>query len=329
MKSTDIPVKFNTPFAASAAAGNITAPVPATSTGNRAGLDLGFPPGTMMAGGFPYGQDFNGVLNQSTGWDRWLAAGAPVTYDSAFQTAIGGYPQSALVQSVTRPGFFWLSVVDNNTTNPDTGGAGWISGSGGRWLGSKAITATETYVVPAGVYLIALELWGAGGGGQNSASLFYPGGGGGAGEYASDVMQVAPGQSISAIIGTSAGGGASGGYTSFGSVLAYGGLSGVAGTSSQVGNGGAGGSGGTGGSAGILRIAGTPGTTGIIYSNQSVEGGQGGTSFKSPCSLRATGGTVSGFNANNGVFPGGGSTGSTIGTVPGGNGLIILNLFSG
>lgn len=57
-------------------------------------------------------------MNQSSGDPK---------YDAAFQTAVGGYPAGAEVLSATTPGLSWMSTTDNNTTNPDTGGAGWLA----------------------------------------------------------------------------------------------------------------------------------------------------------------------------------------------------------
>jgi hypothetical protein len=131
MQSSNIPAKFPIPFASGAGAG-YTRPVP-TTTGDptAASLTLGFPPETFIspsAGGSPpNGEDVNGILNQMTAWEQWFSAGGPVAYDATFQAAIGGYPKGAIVQSVTTFGLLWLCTVENNTTNPDTGGTGWQS----------------------------------------------------------------------------------------------------------------------------------------------------------------------------------------------------------
>lgn len=130
MKLTDIPSKFSVPFANAAGAGFIRA-IPPNPTGvaGQASLALGFPPEnfTPVAGGGvpPFGQDFNGLFFQSTGWNRWQATGMFPPYDPTWQAAVGGYPQGSIVQSLQRFGLFWLSLVDDNTTNPDAGGAGW------------------------------------------------------------------------------------------------------------------------------------------------------------------------------------------------------------
>jgi hypothetical protein len=132
MQASEIPSKFPIPFA-NAAAGGFIRPIPTPSQigvqNGAASLTDGFPPNTFApiasGGSWPFGQDFNGILKQITQWSRWFSAGGPILYDSAFQTSIGGYPRGTLVASPATIGLFWLSLVENNTTNPDTGGAGW------------------------------------------------------------------------------------------------------------------------------------------------------------------------------------------------------------
>jgi hypothetical protein len=126
MQSSQIPVKFVAPFAYAAGGAYITTPVPRTSPGgNATGLDTGFPPQTDQVGGAPRIQDFNGVLNQTTGWNLWQG-GQGVPYDATYQTAIGGYWEGAYVLAATGT-HFWVSTVDNNMSDPDTGGANWLT----------------------------------------------------------------------------------------------------------------------------------------------------------------------------------------------------------
>lgn len=134
MLAADVPSKYNIPFGNSAGAGFIR-PIPqASQIGIEAGsasLTDGFPPVTFLAVGAggtpPWGADFNGLLNQETKWSQWFSAGGPVAYDSAFQTAIGGYPKGAIIASATTFGVLWFSTTDNNVTNPDASGAGWAA----------------------------------------------------------------------------------------------------------------------------------------------------------------------------------------------------------
>lgn len=132
MQLTDIPSKFAIPFANAAIAPYIrTIPQTPSGTPGQAALTTGFPPenfSPVAAGGVPpFGSDFNGVLNQSTAWNRWQAAGVAFPpYDPSFQSAVAGYPKYACVSSLVSPALVYISIVDNNVTNPDTGGAGWI-----------------------------------------------------------------------------------------------------------------------------------------------------------------------------------------------------------
>lgn len=128
MQAAEIPDKFPVAFASSAESGDIR-PIPETTADpTAASLVGGFPPDTFTAigagGSPPDGRDFNGLLLQITQWNQWQQAGAPVGYDSTFSTSIGGYPKGAVLSSATF-GQFWLSTIDDNATDPDSGGAGW------------------------------------------------------------------------------------------------------------------------------------------------------------------------------------------------------------
>jgi len=141
MQLSQLPRKFNLPFGSSAGGGFTNYPIPDLPPGTPglASLQTGFPPVNftpISAGGIPpAGADFNAILFQITSWDQWTAAGGPIFYDATFQTAIGGYPNGAVVQSAVVPGNYWQSTVDNNTSNPDTGGANWISPSWAKGTG--------------------------------------------------------------------------------------------------------------------------------------------------------------------------------------------------
>lgn len=157
MQASDIPSKFPIPWANSAGSG-YTRAVPEASqigiTNGAASLTDGFPPLTFLptaSGGVPpFGQDTNGILKQITQWLRWAEAGAPVAWDSVFSAAIGGYPNGAIVASATTPQLWWLSTADNNTTNPDSGGAGWtvwqvgVASRTGSLVTSTTLTAANS-----------------------------------------------------------------------------------------------------------------------------------------------------------------------------------------
>lgn len=126
MQRSAAPTKFQLAWAANAGVSFIrTVPV-ASQIGINAGAasyNDGFVPDNftqIAAGGVPpFGQDMNGVLNETTVWDQWYQAGGPILYDSAFATAIGGYPEGAVVDSAVVLGAQWYSTADNNSTNPD------------------------------------------------------------------------------------------------------------------------------------------------------------------------------------------------------------------
>lgn len=131
MKIADIPARFNVPFANSAGGGYVRTIPEASQVGiqnGAASLETGFPPLNWLpvgAGGVPpFGQDMNGIIKQITQWSRWQGAGNATPYNSAFSTAVGGYPLGAILSSPTA-GVLWLSTVDDNTSDPDAGGAGW------------------------------------------------------------------------------------------------------------------------------------------------------------------------------------------------------------
>lgn len=131
MQDTGIPTKIGTIWGASAIAPYInTIPIPSQQgiTNGRASFTDGFPPNCFIpigsGGAGPFGSDINGILQLFSQWLQWNQAGGPITYDSAFSTAIGGYPAGAIIASPTL-GRIWQSTVDNNTSDPETGGANW------------------------------------------------------------------------------------------------------------------------------------------------------------------------------------------------------------
>lgn len=159
MQYSAIPSKFQIPFAKNAGASYINAIPQASQIGivaGRASLNDGFPPVTFLPTGSggtpPFGADFNGILNQITAWVQWTNAGGLVEYDGTFSAAIGGYPAGAMLAAVT-PGSVWLCTVDNNTSNPDTGGSGWVQLTGTISLSAIAANVqngTWIYVVDSG-----------------------------------------------------------------------------------------------------------------------------------------------------------------------------------
>lgn len=133
MKLSALPPKFPSVWGASASPSYIRA-IPLGSqigiVNGAASLTDGFPPLNFLpvgSGGVPpFGQDMNGILKQITQWSQWQNAGGLVPYDPSFSTAIGGYPFGAVLLGAVA-GIVWLSTADDNTSDPDTGGANWVN----------------------------------------------------------------------------------------------------------------------------------------------------------------------------------------------------------
>lgn len=137
---------------------NIPIPVPSqiSLTVNAASFTDGFPPNTMTpeaSGGLPFfGQDMNGILWMVSAYCANFAAGALPKYNATMSSTITGYPLGAVLNA-TGPASgtnnLWVNVVDGNTTNPDTGGAGWlpVAGTGASQVsitgGSVTLTALQ------------------------------------------------------------------------------------------------------------------------------------------------------------------------------------------
>lgn len=97
-----------------------------TTYPNKATYENGFPAVTMTdiaAGGVPpFGQDFNGVLNDITTAIRYMQAGNYQLYNSDFATSIGGYSKGAVVLGSDSK--LYESTIDSNTNDPISG-TGW------------------------------------------------------------------------------------------------------------------------------------------------------------------------------------------------------------
>lgn len=129
----------------------ITNPIPVPSQQSikpgAASWTDGFPPlcaTPSISGGVPPSMaDINGALYQMSAIDMWICAGGGFPYSASFSSAVGGYPKGARVLMASGAGY-WVSTVDNNTTDPDTGGAGWSSSD------ENAITALTGDVIATG-----------------------------------------------------------------------------------------------------------------------------------------------------------------------------------
>lgn len=134
MQLSNKPDKLVLPFANGGSKNTIPTDSQIGIVAGKASLIDGFPPLTrtpLSAGGVPpSGLDMNGILFEMSALSRWFAAGGAFAYDSTFanDTNVGGYPKGARLLSADGLSY-WLNTVENNTSDPDAGGAGWVSDS--------------------------------------------------------------------------------------------------------------------------------------------------------------------------------------------------------
>jgi hypothetical protein len=122
------------PFGKNAGGAYIQLPIPVPSqigiSNGVASFNDGYVPLNMtdptVGGVPPRGKDMNGILYMITQYCALLQAGQTCEYSSAVSTAISGYASGALLAKVDGSGF-WFNIVSGNTTDPDAGGAGWVS----------------------------------------------------------------------------------------------------------------------------------------------------------------------------------------------------------
>lgn len=320
MQQSNVPTKVPTIFASSALPTDVTNPIPnAAQSGGLASWPTGFQPinfTQVAAGGVPpWGKDINGLFLVLSAWAQWQAAGGPIFYDSTFAANIGGYPKGTIVQSTTYSELFWLCSADNNSSNPDTGGANWLPLSFNVSRGTQAFSISSTFTVPSGVSSVYARVWGAGGGGGGCTTNAGAGSGGGGGEYREGALSVLPGQTVTIVVGSGGAGGAAGVNGTAGTlssvtvpsgsqIISNPGTGGFRSTGGvAVGSVGQGGSGGSGGFA----IGGTSGSFGIgPFQDGTYLGGLGGPAYSTSISTPNQG-SIGHF----GAFPGGGGSGSS------------------
>jgi hypothetical protein len=123
------PPQVTEAFATSGTANTIPVPSQIGITPGAASFTDGFPPLTatpLGSGGIPPSVgDMNGILKMLSAHIAYLQSGAGYQYNSTISTAISGYNIGAVLLSADNTGY-WLNQSANNTTNPDTGGAGWV-----------------------------------------------------------------------------------------------------------------------------------------------------------------------------------------------------------
>lgn len=117
-------VRYVTAFAKN---GTRTA-IPYVGDTGRASRDSGFPPETEGFGAQPpLRTDMNGALHDMDAGIIAYFFGKIFRFDSGLSTAGGGYPRGALVTS-DNDRCLWLSLHDDNGTNPNTPGqVDWVN----------------------------------------------------------------------------------------------------------------------------------------------------------------------------------------------------------
>ncbi|WP_313700072.1 hypothetical protein [Achromobacter sp.] len=152
MQASNAPSKSAVPFAQSGTKNTIPVNSQIGVTPGAASFTDGFPPLTMTplaAGGVPpYGADFNGILNFLSAATRWGQAGAGYSYDASFSAGAGGYPKGAVLLNAAQDGF-WINLADNNTTNPDDGGANWTPAFNQGSVAIPALSNANVTLTPA------------------------------------------------------------------------------------------------------------------------------------------------------------------------------------
>ncbi|MFA6169379.1 MAG: hypothetical protein WC772_01230 [Candidatus Margulisiibacteriota bacterium] len=287
------------------------------------------------------------ILKVSGGIPSWGAAGGTGTVTEVNTgTGLTGGPITGIgtisvdssvvtltgVQTLTNKTFTdTLTTFQNNADNTkkvalDASGVttaqtrSWTVGSGIP-QNIQVFTSGGTWVKPAGVSVVYVEIWGGGGGARN-ASNNQSGGGGGGGGYCAGLVSVSG--NVTVTVGS---GGANGNPASAG------GASSFAGDITLTANGGSDGStlGGAGGTAtgGTINLT---GATGVSGKNSDGAGGGGGGG-----SPRGGSGGAGGVGANaanpsvnggEGTQPGGGGGGGSENGGTGGNGgagLVIVS----
>lgn len=289
MNRSDAPKKQPVAFGVNGQRENLPDTTPAGD--NTASYDAGFPAVTMIlksAGGLPpKGEDINQILYELSNLGRWSSSGSLNTFDTAFSTAIGGYPSGSMLLSDDGLTIY-ISTTDANTNNPNSISTGWKSlisflglvdstGTVGRLINTQTITSSGTYTPTTGTKRIKVTLTGGGGGGGNaqatSLSQTAFGAGGGAGATTIAVFNVSDIVNFTVTIGAGGTAQISGGSSTFNGLTAGNGGGGSGNATPANAAGGAGGT-ASGGQTNIGGGFGSDGQQGNYYSF-----GNGGASY--------------------------------------------------
>ncbi|MBI2884970.1 MAG: hypothetical protein HYY15_02230 [Candidatus Omnitrophica bacterium] len=236
-------------------------------------------------------------------------------------TNSGFLPPRLLPSAVTSPveGMVIYNTDSNQLEVYD--GTSWKSAGGALPHGIQPYdtAGTYTFIAPADVPQIVLEMWGAGGGGGNAVCCWTPGAGGGGGGYGKGIVPVISGASYTVVVGAGgAGGAACGGYgctggssTFSGQGISYnatgggGGKNGCSTTCSGAGQGGS--------STLTLAISGQAGAQGDTpVAGSGGRGGDGGNGGSGGATTAAVGAAPGGGGAGGGPDGGTGAKGKVV-----------------
>lgn len=351
MQASQIPTLVPLAFAANGTKNAIPEASQIGITPGAASLNDGFPPLTftpIAAGGVPpAGGDFNGVLYLITQTIRWKHAGGQFAYNSTFASDpnVGGYPNGAVLLKASLQGL-WMSTADNNTANPDTGGANWVDLTGGRLIKTTVFTSSGTFTSQPNTKAVRLRGTGAGASGgpvlASSSTQISVSAGGASGNWGEYWLTAGFAGGVSVTIGAGGVGttsaGANGGQTSFGTVATFhgGGFGGSTqistSTSAGVASIGPGASQGSDTSKNPLWVSGgNAGANGIVFGPaQFAVPGLGGSN---PYGSGGGGNGIGQGGSGGGYGGGGGGSASPPGTGPfaggaGSNGILIVEEYA-
>ena len=161
MQSTDVvtPLAIGSPIAVN---GDKNIPPQTASGTDTSSINLGFLPITSEplddGGVAPERTDFNGMFYLATDQRVFLQNGGVITYNADVATAIGGYPEGAILGNIDSNGNFGLvkSLVDNNQYNFVTTPS-YINNTYWAWVYISNFDLLENKIFPIGEPRITLN----------------------------------------------------------------------------------------------------------------------------------------------------------------------------
>jgi hypothetical protein len=171
------------------------------------------------------GANGNDGINGLSAYEVWISLGNIGTETDFINSLIGAQGATGAVGLTGPAGSNGINGTPG-ATGPagPTGLTGAAGAAGSNILSNMTVypnSGTYTFVIPAGVTKICIEVWGAGGGGGNSSATVTgscsSGSGGG---YGKEIFSVTPGTAYSVVVGiggTASGG--NGGSSSFGALI--------------------------------------------------------------------------------------------------------------